>query len=268
MPRSVRLWLRHPLQSFGWLRHSLKARAGSSARLRMRDDWEIACHPAAAEAFAFERDRPELRAELEGFIAECAPGMVLYDIGAHYGLFALAAMRWGGGTARVVAVDPSEAALQVFDENVRLAGAESRVTRWRTAIGASEGELALLTGGAGGWHMMVEADPARADATRVPVTTLEALARRAGVPPTHLKIDVEGAEDAVLEGGEALLRQARPLVFLELHGGILRRAGRSPRAVLERLASYGYGGFEMAGRAVTAEDAAAMDVARIVCRVL
>ena len=79
---------------------------------------------------------------------------------------------------------------------------------------------------------------------------------------------VEGAEDSVLAGGEALLRQARPLVFLELHGGILRRAGRSPQAVLERLATYGYRRLEIAGRAVTAEDASAMDVARIVCRVL
>lgn len=268
MPRGVRLWLRHPLQSLVWLRDSLRARAGGSAALEMRDDWRITCHPAAVEAFAFERDRPELRAELDSFIAECTAGMVLFDVGAHYGLFALAAMRWGGGTARVVAVDPSEAALAVFDANMRLAGVQSRVERLRAAIGDAEGETALLTGGPGAWHMMVEADPARPDATRAPMTTLDLLARRTGLTPTHLKIDVEGAEASVIAGAGGVLRGAKPLVFLELHGGILRRSGRSPAAVLDRLAAYGYTRLEIGGRPVAAGDAAAMDVARLVCRVL
>jgi hypothetical protein len=90
--------------------------------------------------------------------------------------------------------------------------------------------------------------------------------RQAGVGPTHVKIDVEGEEDAVLRGGEATLRCDRPIVFLELHGGILRKSGRSALAVLDRLRSYGYGRLEIAGRPVAPADAAALDVARIICR--
>lgn len=268
VPRSVRLWVRHPFKSLGWMRDSFRARAGESASVRILDDWQITCHPAAVGPFTLERDRAELRAELDAFVASCAPGMVLYDIGTHYGLFTLAAMRWSGGTARVVAVDPSAAALEVFDANMRLAHVESHVERVRAAIGDTEGETALLTGGAGAWQMMVEADPARSDATRVPITTLDRLARRTGLTPTHVKIDVEGGEHAVVAGAERLLREARPIVFLELHGSILRRAGRSPTAVLDRLAEYGYGRLEIKGRPVTTADAAALDVARLVCRVL
>jgi len=232
----------------------------------MRDDWEIVCHPAAVEAFAFERDQPELRAELDGFAVLCRSGMTLFDIGAHFGLFTLAALEWGGDGATVVAVDPSAPALEVFDENMRLAGAGTRVARHCAAIGAEPGEMSLLTGGAGGWHMMVTPDAPRQDAVTVPLLTLDGLAERSGLTPTHVKIDVEGQEDAVLRGGEQLLRRAAPLVFLELHGGILRKSGRDPLAVLARLQSYGYRGLEIGGRPVTPADAAQLDVARIVCR--
>ena len=266
VPRGLRLWLQHPVQSSRWLWQKTAARSGGTAALRMRDDWSLTCHPAAVQAFAFERDQPGLRAELDGFVETCRAGMVLFDIGAHYGLFTLAALHWGGEGARVVAVDPSPAALEVFDRNMTIASAGDRVERFCAAAGAEEGETALLTGGAGAWHMMVAPDGARRDAVTVPQLTLDGIAARAGLTPTHVKIDVEGEEDAVLRGGEGVLRRDRPLVFLELHGDILRRSSRSPLAVLERLGACGYRTFEIAGRVVTPAEAAALDVARIVCR--
>jgi FkbM family methyltransferase len=266
VPRGLRLWLRHPVQSWRDLSHRRAGRRGGAVRVRMRDDWEVVCHPAAAQAFAFERDQPALRAELDGFVAECRDGMVLYDIGAHYGLFTLAALHWGGYQARAIAVDPSRAALEVFDANVRLVSAGARVERLCAAAGAQEGETALLSGGAGAWHMMTAAGTGRSDAVTVPLLTLDGLTARYGVTPTHVKIDVEGEEEAVLRGGEGLLTRSRPIVFLELHGDILRRSSRSPQAVLVRLAGYGYRTLEIAGQPVTAAEAAALDVARIVCR--
>lgn len=266
VPRSVRLWGMHPVQSARWFRHALAARAGRTASLRMREDWQLRCHPAAVEAFAFERDQPELRQELDGFIAACHEHMVLMDVGAHYGLFGLAAWRWSGGTARVIAVDPSAAALGVFDENMRLAGAASRVERFCAALADAEGQGSLLAGGAGAWQMMVKPETPRDDAIQVPLFTLDSLAARTGAVPTHVKIDVEGEEDAVLRGARGVLSAHHPTVFLELHAGMLRRSGRSPIAVLERLQSFGYGRFTIGTCDVTPEAAASMDVARIICR--
>lgn len=266
VPRGLRLSLWHPVQSSRWLWHSVLGRHGGTVRVRMRDDWDVVCHPAAAQAFAFERDQPALRAELDGFVAACRDGMVLFDVGAHYGLFTLATLRYGGDSSRVVALDPSTPALEVFDVNMRLAAAGARVERIRAAAGAEEGRMALLTGGAGAWHMMMAARTPRTDVVSVPLVTLDALARRTAKTPTHVKIDVEGEEDAVLRGGETILRRHRPIVFLELHGDILRKSSRSPLAVLERLASYGYSRLEMAGRPIAPAEAAAPAVARIVCR--
>jgi FkbM family methyltransferase len=231
----------------------------------MCGDWEVRCHPAAVEAFELQRDAPELRAELDAFVSSCREGMVLLDIGAHYGLFTLAALHFSRGAARVIAADPSASAIAVFDTNMRLAGAGPRVDRYRVAVAEADGEVPLLTGGARAYHMMTRSEAPRPDAVVVPAITLDSLSDRAGVVPTHIKIDVEGAEDAVLSGGERTLRERRPIVFLELHGGILRRAGRDPLAVLERLASWGYRRFEIAGRTVDLRAVSGLDVARITC---
>ena len=39
-----------------------------------------------------------------------------------------------------------------------------------------------------------------------------------GLKPTHVKIDVEGAEPDVLQGGRETLRRHRPVLFLSTHG--------------------------------------------------
>ena len=66
----------------------------------------------------------------------------------------------------------------------------------------------------------------------VKVTRLDALQ---GYPrPNVMKIDVEGAEVAVLQGAASLLASAKPTIFLSLHGDDLKKA------CLEILAGYGY----------------------------
>jgi hypothetical protein len=76
--------------------------------------------------------------------------------------------------------------------------------------------------------------------TSVPMVTVDLLAAEFGAP-THLKIDVEGAERAVLAGAaETLSRPDAPIVFLELHNDILRGRGEDPSAVFEPLDRVGY----------------------------
>src|SRR5579871_253097 len=221
VPRGVRLSLLHPAETVRWLAHALRARFTGAVDVDMGGGWVVRCHPAAVRPFTFERDADDLRDELAAFRVECCPGMVLYDIGAHFGLFTLAALHAGSVTACVVAVDPSRPALDVFDANVRLARAGDRVRRFCAAVGDQRGEAHLLTGGAGAWHMMTPSSAERGDTVAVERLTLDDLVARAGVAPTHVKIDVEGDEGGVIAGGAATLGAHRPIIFLELHGDIL-----------------------------------------------
>lgn len=265
LPRPARNWLRSPRTTMRWLSQEVEYFLGRASECEVRSDWMVRCHPASAGAFEMFRQSTELRAELDGFVARCRAGMVLYDIGANFGMFSLAALRYGGKNARVVAVDPSRTANRIHRANLRMAGANTRVTLIEAAVSAANGTLQMLTTGPASEHYMVVADIGRRDVTSVRQCTLASLAELAGLIPTHVKIDVEGFESDVIEGGADLLRRYRPIVFLELHGQMLRQRGLSPLSVLRRLAECGYGRIECEGKLIEPEHAAAMNLTRLTC---
>lgn len=250
VPRSFRVLVRRPSATLRWLWSEAAAHAGVTARCPMLDDWTVRCHPVSAAAFRLEVADPEQRGELAAFAARCTPGMVLFDIGASYGAFSLATLRYGGPTARSIAVDPSAVSNRILRRNLALAGAGDRVQVLEAAVGAEDGTLTMLTTGPAGEHYLVGTDAARPDVVRVPQYTLPTLADRVGLVPTHLKIDVEGFEGEVLQGGRDWLREHRPLLFLELHIELLRDRGRRPEDVLALAAECGYERFERLGTPV------------------
>ncbi|HYM46653.1 MAG TPA: FkbM family methyltransferase [Solirubrobacteraceae bacterium] len=69
----------------------------------------------------------------------------------------------------------------------------------------------------------------------------------AGVTPSVIKIDVEGAELEVLEGGSAVLRDARPLVIFEHVAEAAALYGATPEGVWDRLGELGYSVFAVTG---------------------
>src|SRR5207244_11021995 len=95
-------------------------------------------------------------------------GMVLLVVGAHFGVFTLAALRYGGEAARVVAIEPSAEARRVLEANVRLAGAADRVVILEAAAGDRDGEVAMLTTGPIAAHYMIGVDQERPELTRIP----------------------------------------------------------------------------------------------------
>jgi FkbM family methyltransferase len=230
-----------------------------------RQDWTVRCHPRTLEAFRGATRIPDCRDELEEFVTYCTPGMVLVDVGSHYGVFTLAAARYGGSSARVLAVDASPTCMRLLRVNVTLAGAEGQVTRILAAVGERDGELAMLSSGPNGMDSLIAADPARADAQRVPMLRLPTLAARLDSPVTHIKLDVEGYEAEVVDGAMDYLRAWQPIVFLELHCDQLRARGKDPLAVLTRLGECGYTRFKRAGKPLDASTAAQEPLVRLVC---
>jgi FkbM family methyltransferase len=68
-----------------------------------------------------------------------------------------------------------------------------------------------------------------------------------GVAASVIKIDVEGAELAVLEGGRSLLAQARPLVIFEHVATAAALYDATPDALWELLTELGYAIFSVTG---------------------
>ena len=64
----------------------------------------------------------------------CTPGMVLFDLGAHFGLFSLAALHYGGANAQAVAIDASPVAERLIRIQAALNGVAERVTVIRACV--------------------------------------------------------------------------------------------------------------------------------------
>lgn len=217
---------------------------GLDRRVELRPGWTVRCHPAALRtAYRPMQFDPEQRRELDAFIAACRPGMQLFDVGAHFGVFSLAALHYGGPRARSVAVDPSPVAVRMLGIQAKLNGVAGRLEIVRAAACAAPGRIDLVATGplAAGYYTPPAPTHGARERTAVPGVTLDGLVERTGIVPTHVKIDIEGHEEDALRGAAGLLRRDNaPLIFLELHVAIIRRRGAEPAGPLDRLVAAGY----------------------------
>jgi FkbM family methyltransferase len=265
-PRVVRNWLRQPKRTVRYLLDRAEYARKGSSEIQVRPDWQVRCHPASIDHFrVFEAD-PAQRAELDIFIEFCRPGMQFLDLGAHYGLLSLAALRYGGSEVRAVAVEASANAAGILRENLVANDAADRIKIINAAIGRQKGVLEMLSTGPAGSDYYVSPPPGRSDTTRVQQLSMSAILEQTGLVPTHIKMDIEGFEDEAIAGGLDCLRKYRPIIFLELHVRFLRARGRNPIMLLDSLAECGYSSFEENGVPISKSEIGRRETdCRLVC---
>jgi FkbM family methyltransferase len=240
-----------------WHWQQIRFLFGARQVIELRPGWRLVCHPLAyPHSYRAQRDDPEQAAEFDGFIDACRPGMILFDVGAHFGLFSLAALHYGGPTARAVAIDASTTAVGLTQIQARLNGVADRLTVVCACACQDEGVRDMVAVGvlANGYFTAPGRDHSGRELTATPAITLDGLAERTGLWPTHLKIDVEGYEGQVLRGAKRLLtHEEAPTLFIELHNVLLRQLGEEPAAVLAQLEEIGYRFCGPTGRPVSTE---------------
>jgi FkbM family methyltransferase len=250
LPRAARNWLRKPFTSARWGLLDLQAKVGVTRDLEIREGWHVRSHPGAYEfAYHLQCDDSEQAAEFDQFVSHCRPGMRLLDIGAHFGLFSLAAIHFGGPTASAVAVDPSPMAVRIIRHQARANGLTRRIEVIEASVGAQSGQSQMVAGGieSAGYYVRPGADHLGTERTVVRTVTVDQLCCAAN-EPTHLKIDVEGFEADVLLGARVTLSSpTAPVVFLELHCDLIRQAMRDAAEPLDLLADAGYSFFDVHG---------------------
>jgi FkbM family methyltransferase len=149
------------------------------------------------------------------------PDEQVWDIGANIGLFAIpAAVRARAGGVLAVEPDPFLAGLV----RASIARPENRDLRVEVVCCAISdrigiGAFAIAARGRASNFLLAAGGLSNAGGVRerlaCPLLTLDALLADA-TPPTLLKIDVEGAEDAVLAGGGRVLQEVRPRILVEV----------------------------------------------------
>lgn len=143
-------------------------------------------------------------------------GMTVLDVGAHVGQYTLLASGLVGPAGRVIAFEPHPVLGPVLRRNVARAGCQN-VTVLPVALGRAPGLGTLVLNppdNFGGSSLQPDEASAHYARATVEVTTLDGALDRLGGPPVDLvKIDVEGAELDVLDGGRRTLA-ANPGIVL------------------------------------------------------
>ena len=261
VPRELRNWVRSPSKSAEWLWDAASFRLGRRELLRLSPSCELVCHPRAYKVF--QRDQvedPEQSAEFQIFLSHCSDSMLLFDIGAHFGIFSLAAAHFRG---TAVAVDPSPIATRMIRTQTNLNGCDDRVKIMQAAVGEAVGSVEMLSAGvfSDGYFKVIKGR-SRRDAKQVPSTTIDTINQQYG-EPTHIKIDVEGHEAAVLRGATGTLSRCSPIFFVELHNQMVASEGGEPGLVLDELESFGYRGLICNGKLVDRATVLEKPIARI-----
>lgn len=139
-----------------------------------------------------------------------------HDIGANWGYYTLLAATHPGFDGPVLAFEigaDMSAALERMVAELGLA----RVTVAGVGLSDRAGTVAITSGDAA--HLTQVVSEASAGTREARVDTLDELVAAGGPPPDLIKMDVEGHEPAVLQGGAETLRAHRPLVFFECWEG-------------------------------------------------
>lgn len=184
------------------------------------------------------------------FQRQLRPDGTVIDVGANWGYFTLLAASAVGPSGAVVSLEPDPRQYDTLARNVAMNGF-THVTPIRAAASASAGRVTLLgyaddEENRGVTRIAADGEASAHGATRrfdVDGVTIDAL-----MPPVRevdlVKIDVEGAEDLVLQGmREGLSLHRYRAVLLELHPGLLKARGVAPEWCIAVLQQYGYRGW-------------------------
>ncbi|MFO0556287.1 MAG: FkbM family methyltransferase [Polyangiaceae bacterium] len=142
------------------------------------------------------------------------------DVGANFGVYTLAMGRAVGPEGRVVAYEPSSATSAFLRETVRR-NALANVEVVQAALSSARGEAEFANASSPELSGLGATSKAAGVWTeRVALETLEDAVRRAGDGPIALlKLDAEGEELRILEGGSRSLRDRDPLLMTEVRHG-------------------------------------------------
>lgn len=174
---------------------------------------------------------------------ELQSGHVFYDIGGNAGFFTLLGSKCVGPTGQVFSFEPLPQNATVIRAQLALNPA-TNCTVVQAAISEHAGEVEFCAGAdTSTAHIHQDHDRRGEDSMAVAAIRLDDFAATSPVPD-FIKMDIEGAEVAALNGARQLLGGShRPKMLIEFHGEQLRR---DCMAILE---GFGYLLFSLGGEA-------------------
>jgi FkbM family methyltransferase len=170
------------------------------------------------------------------------PGDVFWDIGANYGLMSIYVDRCFGGQVQTVAFEPNPSVAEELRRNIGVNGCRS-IDVEELCLSNEIGTAKFYTSADHSWNATLIKQFASSTGEdieiEVPTSTLDECVRRI-TPPSVIKLDVEGAEHLVVEGGREFLSATRVPMVVEYNLESIRDSGLTPEEYLSLFREMGY----------------------------
>ncbi|MEP6741361.1 MAG: FkbM family methyltransferase [bacterium] len=178
--------------------------------------------------------------ETEVFLSLIKPHMTILDVGAHVGYYTLLAAK---RVAQVYAFEPDPETFGLLSRSVNANG-HTNVKCFHAAVTNKMGRANFHVDSEA-WGNSLCSENVSNQVRQLEVETLgldELFASGAlGERVDLLKIDVQGAEELVLNGAERILAECQPIILMEVEPHRLRNMGTDPVDLLKCLeCKYGY----------------------------
>ncbi len=229
--------------------HAVGSRLGLVVPVRAEGGWWIRI-PDDHVLYHLTRGSYEPQ-EIRFFRSMLKPGDTALDIGANFGLYTILAAKQVGREGRVLAFEPNPNSLRYLRLNILL-NRQSRIEVVPVALSNEEGETEFICVSQGAYSALkVGETPGTTSAITVRQTTLDAIAAAESLYLVDfVKMDVEGAELLVLQGGEEFFsRIPRPLVMCEFNDNRAAPYGHTSRDVYQWLRDRDYEWFRLSDNA-------------------
>ena len=152
--------------------------------------------------------------EIELFSQILKPGMTILDVGANIGAHTLYFAEVAGPTGSVIAFEPQRAVHQILVANLALNDV-GNCRALQMGVGKAPGQAfipAVDYAAAGNFGGVSLGGETSGDGETVAVVPIDGI----GLDQCHfIKIDVEGMEEAVIDGAAGILRRDRPALYVE-----------------------------------------------------
>ena len=169
------------------------------------------------------------------------PGMKAIDIGAHIGYFTLIMARAAGPEGKVWAFEPEPENLKLLEANIKINNL-GNVTIYPYALSNKKGKVRLFLDKKNLGNVSLRAGniPAQdlGGSAEAEAHTLDEYFENEKID--FIKIDVQGAEELVLKGGERTLKNNKLKMIMEFWPYGLKNMGADPLEFLEWLSKLGF----------------------------
>ncbi len=189
--------------------------------------------------------REDYEPELQYLQKVLAPGKVFVDAGANSGIFTLVASKLVGDSGKVLSFEPAAETYPILDHNIEI-NEMNNVKAFHAAIAEKPGKTRLYHINNAPNSYSLGRDDQLCSFEEVPQLTLEDVFSQEKIERFDLiKIDVEGAEELVLRGGQSLIKKMKPHIIFEMTAHGPKRLGLERNGAWNLLQEWGYDFFIM-----------------------